>query len=197
MSANLLYNADMKECLMEEWKAIEGADGYEVSNLGNVRSIDRVKALRNRYGSTNIRTYKGRAIKPQRFGNGYLFVALGRGGSARLVHRLVAAAFVEGDNSLQVNHKNGIRHNNRAENLEWVSCSDNHRHSYQSLQRKTHAWANQVEVDGVLFPSQNAAARHLGVHSASVASAIIHRHKVRGCTVKLIKGESNYATRTT
>jgi hypothetical protein len=109
------------------------------------------------------------------------------------VHRLVAAAFIDGDTALQVNHKNGKRNDNRVENLEWLSCSDNHRHSYQSLQRKVHTWTNQVDVDGVLFPSQNAAARHLGVHGASVASAIIRGHKVRGHSVKLIKGESNHA----
>lgn len=182
---------------MEIWKPIKDASGYEVSSLGNVRSVDRVKMLRNRYGNYNERRYKGKQIRLQSFSNGYKFVVLGHGGSARLVHRLVAAAFVDGDTSLQVNHKNGKRDDNRAENLEWVSCSDNHRHSYASLNRKAHVWTNQVEVDGKLFTSQNAAARYLGVHGASVASALIHGHKVRGHTVKLITGESNHAARRT
>lgn len=180
---------------MEVWKAIDGADGYEVSSLGRVKSVDRVKLLKNRYGTMNQRTYKGHVLKQQKFSNGYLFVSLGRGGPARLIHRLVASAFVDGDHSLQVNHKNGDRADNRAENLEWVSCSDNHRHSYKSLSRKTHAWTNHVEVDGTVFQSQNAAARHLGVHGASVASAIIKGHRVRGHTVRLINGESNHAAR--
>ena len=182
---------------MEIWKPIEDAPGYEVSSLGNVRSVDRVKLLPNRYGSYNERRFKGKQMRLQNFGNGYQFVVLGRGSSARLVHRLVAAAFVDGDCSLQVNHKNGVKTDNRAENLEWISCSDNIRHSYALLKRKRHVWSNPVEVDGQIFASQNAAAKHLGVHGASVASAVTRNHKVRGHTVKLITGESNYATRRT
>lgn len=182
---------------MEIWKSIEDAPGYEISNLGNVRSVDRVKMLRNRYGTYNERRFKGKQLKAQPFPNGYVAVVLGHGKPARLVHRLVAAAFIEGNAQLQVNHKNGKRDDNRVENLEWLSCSDNHRHSYASLNRKVHVWTNQVEVDGKLFASQNAAARHLGVHSASVASAITRNHKVRGHTVKLITGESNHAARRT
>tara|TARA_R110000868_G_C10769793_1_gene754628 strand:+ start:76 stop:621 length:546 start_codon:yes stop_codon:yes gene_type:complete len=181
---------------MEIWKPIEDAPGYEVSSFGNVRSVDRVKLLPNRYGSYNERRFKGKPIASHAFPNGYVGVLLGRG-KCKLVHRLVAAAFIEGNTQLQVNHKNGKRDDNRVENLEWVSCSDNHRHSYASLNRKAHVWTNQVEVDGQVFQSQNAAARHLGVHGASVASALIHGHKVRGQTVKLIKGESNHAARRT
>jgi hypothetical protein len=181
---------------MEIWKPIEDALGYEISSLGNVRSVDRVKLLPNRYGSDNERRFKGRPIISHTFPNGYVGVMLGRG-KCKLVHRLVAAAFIEGDTQLQVNHKNGIRNDNRVENLEWVSCSDNHRHSYKSLKRKAHQWTNQVEVDGQVFESQNAAARHLGVHGASVASALIKGHKVCGHTVKLITGESNHAARRT
>jgi hypothetical protein len=177
---------------MEIWKTVDGFSGYQVSNMGGVRSIDRCKLVKNRWGGNSEMHFKGKQLTPQKFSNGYVFVLLGRG-TCRLVHRLVAAAFIDGDKTLQVNHKNGQRNDNRAENLEWLSCSDNHRHSYQSLQRKTHTWTNQVDVDGVLFPSQNAAARHLGVHGASVASAIIKGHKVRGHSVKLIKGESNHA----
>jgi len=181
---------------MEIWKPIEDAPGYEISSLGSVRSVDRVKLLPNRYGGHNERRFKGRPIIAHTFPNGYVGVMLGRS-KCRLVHRLVATAFIDGDTQLQVNHKNGKRDDNRVENLEWVSCSDNHRHSYASLNRKAHQWTNQVEVDGQVFESQNAAARHLGVHGASVASALIKGHKVCGHTVKLITGESNHAARRT
>jgi hypothetical protein len=181
---------------MEIWKPVIDAEGYEISSLGNVRSIDRAKMMPNRFGGMNLRRFKGKPIKTHKFPNGYIGVMLGRG-RCRLVHRLLSAAFVDGDTTMQVNHKNGVRDDNRFENLEWVSCGDNHRHSYKSLQRKTHAWTNRVEVDGMVFQSQNAAARHLGVHGASVASALIHGHKVCGKTVRLINEESNHATRNT
>lgn len=177
---------------MEEWRQIQNKPGYEVSNIGRVRSIDREIYQRNKHGFVSKRLLAGRILKLQSFPNGYIAVHLGRGG-CMLVHRLVAAAFVPGNTLLQVNHKNGNRQDNRVENLEWISCSDNHKHSYKSLTRKPHIWTNQVEIDGQLFPSQNAAARHLGVHGASIASAVIHGHKVRGHIVKLINGESNYA----
>jgi hypothetical protein len=173
---------------MEVWKPIEGHEGYEVSSLGRVRSVDRVKLLRNRHGGVNERRFKGRVLVQGNGTNGYMSVQLGRD-ALRLVHRLVAKAFIDGDNSLQVNHKNGIRNDNRAENLEWMSCRDNHLHSYSSLKRKQHEFTRCVLVDGVMFASQNEAARHLGVQSGTVSSAVLHGHKVKGKTVQLIEGE--------
>jgi hypothetical protein len=47
----------------------------------------------------------------------------------KFVHRIVATLFVKGDSSLQVNHKDGIKENNNANNLEWLTCSENLKHA--------------------------------------------------------------------
>ena len=102
---------------MEVWKDIQGYEGlYQVSNLGNVRSLNwrNTGQVRNLY------------LKPQN--RGYLQVELAKCGQKRgfTVHRLVAMAFVSGyAEGKVVNHINEDKRDNRAENLEWVSQSDN------------------------------------------------------------------------
>lgn len=145
------------------WAGIAGFEGrYQVSDHGDVRN-----------------TKTGRVLKALAFPNGYLRVYLGRG-KAYLVHRLVAAAFVQGDHTLQVNHKDGQRDHNVWTNLEWLSCSDNHRHSYRELDRKEHALKKPVSVGGVEYESGLAAAKALGVNPGSVMSAIHRNHRVCG-----------------
>jgi hypothetical protein len=104
-----------------------------------------------------------------------------------LVHRLVALAFVSNDDpdkKNQVNHKNGVRGDNRAENLEWVSCSENHKHSYDHLKRKKHGLTEKVKIikgDIVLhFESCLSTANYLGVNPGSVGSAATRNHKCKG-----------------
>lgn len=147
------------------WLPIRGFENYEVSNTGDVRNV-----------------LTGRVLKPYPFSNRYLGVQLGRR-NVQLVHRLVAAAFIKGDSSLQVNHKDGDRTNNRAENLEWLTCSDNQRHSHRELNRKPHASTTPVRVGGVRYPSQSAAAKGLGVTVGAIASAYTRGHRCRGMEV--------------
>jgi hypothetical protein len=120
-----------EEQMPEEWRATN-VPGYEVSNMGRVRSLGRWVPN----GRPAGRIVKPRIMKPGRYPNGYLFVKFGRDGKCLSVHRLVATAFVDGSTDLQVNHKNGVRDDNRAENLEWMTCQENHRHSFRVLGRK-------------------------------------------------------------
>ena len=159
----------------EIWKPIEGHPFYEVSNLGRVRSLDRIVQGR---GFLKEVFQAGRILKLGRCTNGYIFAMLGKG-NTKLVHRLVAISFVPGDQSLTVNHKDLVRDNNAATNLEWLSHSDNHRHSYASKTRKPHVWTRAVIVGGTEYPSVSEAARALNVCSGSVSSAIRHNHKVK------------------
>lgn len=106
---------------VEVWKDIFGYEGlYQVSNLGNVRSLN--------WGNRHI--VRNLYLKPHR--NGYFQVELSKDGSKKMftVHRLVAIHFVEGyADGLVVNHINENKQDNRSENLEWCTISQNARHS--------------------------------------------------------------------
>jgi hypothetical protein len=100
---------------MEEWKDIKGYEAiYQVSNLGNVRSLDRIN-----YVGSKI---KGTIMKQQFGGNGYLSITLCGNGKQKkfTIHRLVATAFVPNPCGYEeVNHKDEIKYNNFDFNLEW------------------------------------------------------------------------------
>lgn len=110
---------------MEEiWKPIKGFEGrYEVSNLGNVKSLDRTTSGKN----NGVRLIKGKLLK-QQIASGYAQVYLSEKGKQRWfkVHRLVAEAFVANPNNLPiVNHKDGNTLNNIEANIEWCDTRYN------------------------------------------------------------------------
>lgn len=78
--------------------------------------------------------YQNKFMKTYINNSGYERVKLSKGGCSKhkLVHRLVAEAYVKGDASLEVNHKNSNKLDNRAVNLEWVTRKENVRHSIKS-----------------------------------------------------------------
>lgn len=111
---------------MEEiWKPIKGYEGlYEVSNYGRVRSIGHYVTFSNGV----VRYYSSTVLKPREVSGGYYDVILYKDkiGSHNRIHRLVAEQFIENPECLRdVNHKNENKKDNRAENLEWVTHSDN------------------------------------------------------------------------
>jgi len=114
--------------ICEEWRDINDFDGYEVSNLGNIRGKDRL-----RKGKHGLRLTNGQPMKQVFNKKGYPEVRFRKEGThTRLVHRLVAKAFVPNhDNKSQVNHIDGNKLNNRADNLEWVNNSENQKHAYK------------------------------------------------------------------
>lgn len=121
---------------MEQWKDIEGYEGlYQVSNLGNVRSLGR---FRNCYSKGHTRETifvpEVREMQVSNNGNGYLYVSLAKDGSKKnhYVHRLVAEAFLPRVQGKEyVNHLDYNKMNNKVENLEWCTQKENVDYSRQ------------------------------------------------------------------
>lgn len=116
---------------MEIWKDILGYEGYYmISNLGRFKSLDR---LVNTCGGGK-RSEKGRIIVSRMF-NGYEYCCTSKNNVHKKIktHRLVAKTFIPNpENKPFVNHINGIKTDNRAENLEWCTAGENIQHAYDT-----------------------------------------------------------------
>ena len=105
---------------MEEiWKDIDYFNGYRISNKGNVLGV-----------------FRNKLLKPMLNSKGYLMVRISNNRDGKfkglLVHRIIATHFIPNpQNKPQVNHKNGIKTDNRIENLEWTSSSENMLHAWE------------------------------------------------------------------
>ena len=112
----------------EEWKDIKDYEGlYQVSNLGNVKALDRVIKDSTRERTQHIKSH---ILKPTDNGRGYQIVSLNKNGRKnKYVHRLVAEAFIDNpENKKEVNHKDLNKKNNCVDNLEWINQKENKEH---------------------------------------------------------------------
>lgn len=112
---------------METWKTINTHPNYEASNLGNIRSKN---CTYQRMHKGKLLTVKKKTliIGPKLNKKGYCRVTLNQ--KQFQVHRIIAETFIPNPQNLpQVNHINGIKTDNRIENLEWVSNQENRDHA--------------------------------------------------------------------
>lgn len=174
----------------EEWKPIEGYEGlYEVSNLGRVRSVERMVCGKGKCQ----RVWKSRVLKPRSNTTGYQQVSLTKDGKATiyLLHRLVAIAFIPNPYNLAiVNHKDENPLNNNADNLEW--CTQLYNVNYGTGKERGNAKSNhnrravlQCNLDGNVlreFASLTEAARITGFSRSPIHACCCgkYRNKTAG-----------------
>ena len=159
--------------MKEIWKAIEGYEGlYQVSNLGRVKSKAR-DVVEHRSWGNRITSLPERIMKQSYLPEGYKIITLSKNSKQKTyrVHRLVAQQFLPNpENKPDINHKNGIREDNRVENLEWVTNLENQRHSWSQLGRKQNRTVKVLCVEiNKEFDSIKDAAEYLGLSSAQQA----------------------------
>lgn len=157
--------------MTEIWKTVSGFPNYKVSNTGKILSSARRKE---------------KIIKPIMQNNGYYQVALCRNGETQRfpIHRVVAASFCErGEGKTVVNHKDGNKANNHANNLEWVTQKENISHAINVLgvdyKNANHKAKEVLRSDGKVFPSVAEASRKTGCSRSNIQ--LVLRGKRKTC----------------
>lgn len=166
------------------WKPINNYEGYyEVNELGEVRSVDRVVPTKK---EGVVKHLKGRLLIPHESGKGYPAVALCKDHRPRTtyIHSLVAEAFMsQPDPDLVINHIDGNKWNNAASNLEWVTYSENNQHAYDNglkgrgedfyISKLTEDQVRQIRKEGKYDTYENIATKY-GVTKGTIRGVLLN-----------------------
>jgi hypothetical protein len=151
----------------EEWKDIEGYEGfYEISSIGNVRSLDRWVEHRL-HGQIFIH---GRQLKLATNDKDYVIVVLSRDCHKKTfyVHRLVALHYIPNpDNLPEVNHKKGDKKLNGKDDLEWTTASGNSQHAYDTGLSKIQNKEGENNSRAILKESDIITIRNMAANGAT------------------------------
>lgn len=173
---------------MEIWKDIKGYEGkYQVSSLGRIKSLYRWNGKAFYSREHIIKSYINK--------NGYVYIALMKNNKNKncRLHRLVAEAFIPNpENKLQINHIDGNKQNNRVDNLEWCTASENIQHAYDNNLNnndKQKIKIAQYDMNGNLlnvYQSLIEASNKTGVHLSKISLCINNKYKYRNKKEKYI-----------
>ena len=145
------------------WKPIKDFENYEVSDTGEVRNVK-----------------FNRLLTPSPGAGGYMRVQLRKDKQSyqRYVHRLVAEAFLEGEG--EVNHIDGDRTNNKADNLEWTTHQQNVQHAFEVLNRAPSRGRVGIRVEYIAgdvktFDTIKECADYYGVDTKTIRDYVSHK----------------------
>lgn len=175
--------------MREIWKDIKEYEGlYQVSNLGNIKSLNRTIENKGSIGGKYRIKEKNRAQTISK--TGYYICTLYKKGKGRTfkVHRLIAEAFIDNPDNLPIiNHKDGNKLNNLIDNLEWCDYSHNNKEAYkQGLKEKNLKWiiecnkrkrkkVNQYDLNNNLIK------QYKSIHEAENETKVHHINIIKVC----------------
>lgn len=183
----------------EKWVDIIGYEGiYQVSNCGRVKSLDRIIYFTgaNQFGSfSTSKKIKGRIIQPSLNKDGYYQISLYKNGKAenKFVHQLVAIAFIPNpQNKPTVNHRDGEKTNNNANNLEWATEKEQQYHSRNVLGNKSFI-SEKCRLCRKYKSQQKKVERSDGVKFNSIKEAANGDESLRKHISEVCKGKRKFA----
>ena len=182
-----MYNVGEGGVIMikEIWSGIKGFESsYKISNYGRVRSLDKIVISKN----NSSRVIRGRVMKAFLEKAGYYRLRLFSNGKTRkdTIHKFVGEKFVSNPhNKPQINHKNGIKTDNRAVNLEWVTAKENMQHAFDIglSSKKNQETPVAIIKNGIVikkFKSQAVASRQTGATQQGISKCCNNNQKTAG-----------------